>query len=80
MKIDIYVQRDFSALIVPSGCDLSKLPEEVRTMVNHTLEVDVKQGRDTVEHIIALDVEKAQKEIEKFGYYINQATIKIKER
>lgn len=71
MKIDIYVQHDCSALVVPSGCDLTKLPEDVRQMAYQPLGW-VKEGRDTSAHIIALDVEAACDEIARKGYYINR--------
>ena len=71
MKIDIYVQRDFSALVVPSGCDLSKLPENIRSMVLPPS--DKKEGRDTAQHLIALDdVKQVMAGIDKDGYYINR--------
>jgi len=71
MKIDIYVQHDFSALVVQSGCDLTKLPKDVRQMTQRPSEW-VKEGRNTSDHIIALDVEAARKGIESDGYYINR--------
>lgn len=80
MKIDIYVQRDLSALVVPQGCDLSKLPEEVRTMASHSTGWQVKEGRDTSDHVIALDVDAAIDGINKNGYYINHPVVKIGER
>ena len=71
MRIDIYVQRDFSALVVPSGCDLSKLPKNVRSMVLPS--PDKKDGRDTAQHLIALDdVKQVMEGINKDGYYINR--------
>lgn len=80
MKIDIYVQSDLSALVVPQGCDLSKLPEAVRAMASRSIGWQVKEGRDTSDHIIGLDVDAAIDGINKNGYYINYATIKTGER
>jgi len=80
MKIDIYVQRDLSALVVPQGCDLSKLPEAVRTMASRSTGWQVKDGRDTSDQIIALDVDAAIEGINTHGYYINHAAVKIGER
>ncbi|MBP5509907.1 MAG: hypothetical protein J6Z49_03225 [Kiritimatiellae bacterium] len=79
MKIDIYVQRDLSALVVPQGCNLSKLPESVQAMASRSTGWQVKEGRDTSDHIIGLDVEAAIDGINKNGYYINLATVKIDE-
>ena len=79
MKIDIYVQSDLSALIVPSGCDLTKLPEDVRAMTSCPSEWQVKKERNTSDHIIGLDVEAALNGIKKKGYYINRAIIKMSE-
>ena len=71
MRIDIYVQRDFSALVVPSGCDLSKLPENVRSLALPPS--DKKDGRDPAQHLIALDdVKQVMEGIIKDGYYINR--------
>ena len=71
MRIDIYVQRDFSALVVPSGCDLSKLPENVRSLALPP--TDKKDGRDPAQHLIALDdVKQGVEGINKDGYYINR--------
>lgn len=71
MKIDIYVQRDYSALVVPSGCDLSKLPEKVRTMVLSPS--NKKDGRILAQHPIALDnLEKVMAGLKENGYYINR--------
>ena len=71
MKIDIHVQHDFSALVVPSGCDLTKLPDDVRQMADRPSGW-VKERSDTAAHIIALDTETACDEITRKGYYINR--------
>lgn len=80
MKVDIYVQSDFSALVVPQGCDLSKLPEAVQAMASRSTGWQVKEDRDTSDHIIGLDVDAAIDGINKNGYYINHVTIKTCER
>ena len=80
MKIDIYVQSDLSALIVPQGCDLTKLPEAVQAMASRSTGWQVKEDRDTSDHIIDLDVDAAIDGINKNGYYINHVTIKTGER
>ena len=87
MKIDIYVQSDLSALIVPQGCDLTKLPEAVQAMASRSTGWQVKEDRDTSDHIIGLDVDAAIDDVDaaidginKNGYYINHVTIKTGER
>ena len=71
MKVDIYIQRDSSALVVPSGCDLSKLPENARVMVLSS--TGKKTGMDVALHLIALDeVNLVWDGINKDGYYVNR--------
>ena len=80
MKVDIYVQSDLSALVVPQGCNLSKLPEAIREMASRSTGWQMKEGRDSSDHIIGLDVDAAIEGINKNGYYINHATVKTGER
>ena len=52
----------------------------VRTMASHSTGWQMKDGRDTSDHIIALDVDAAIEGINTHGYYINHAAVKIGER
>lgn len=77
MTVDIYVQRDGSALIVPSGSVKEDLSPAGRQLVASACEK--KLAKDIDGSIIGLDREGAKAAIAQTGEFINRAEVKMKE-
>ena len=77
MNVDIYVQKDGSALVVKAGQAIEGLSEEGRCMVRNA--VDTKKNRDIDGSIVGLDRDAAKVAIANDGEFVNHATIQMTE-
>ena len=77
MNVDIYVQKDGSALVVEVGRTIDGLSEEGRSMVKKA--VDTKKNRDVDGSIIGLDRNAAKVAIANDGEFVNHTTVRMTE-
>ena len=69
MKVDIYVQKDGSALVVPAGTAISSLSHEGQKLVQQA--VQSVKTRDIDESIIGLDRKAAKKGLAESGEHVS---------
>jgi len=77
MKVDIYVQKDRSALVVEAGCAVGNLSDEGQRLVKNA--VNTKKNYDIDSSIIGLDRDRAKSMIAENGEFVNHATVRTSE-
>ena len=77
MKVRVYAQADGKALIEPLDKVNQPLPQSAASMRNSAIKTRVVDIDDS---FIGVDRDAAKREIEKNGYYINQAGVKMQEK
>lgn len=70
MKVDIYIQKNRSALIVPSGSDVSNLSQAAQELVSSA--EGTKRDVDIDDPIIGLDRQKVKRELTAVGEFVNK--------
>ncbi len=70
MKVDIYIQKNRSALIVPSRSDVSNLSQAAQGLVSSA--EGTKRDVDIDDPIIGLDRQKAKREFTTVGEFVSK--------
>lgn len=71
MKVDIYIQKNRSALIVPNGSNVANLSQAAQELVSTA--VNTKRGVDIDDPIIGLDRQRAKDNLATVGEFVNKA-------